>query len=172
MTIRPATVADVSAVLPLVASVCAFHQQEDPAKYGFVPEPEKRYERWLTTRAGDPRSVFLVAERDGRVVGFIIGTPESDLGIYELKEYGFLHDLWVEPQYRHEGLGRQLVMLAIERFRQIGMKQVRLDVLSENGPAKKLFKSCGFRPAIIEMICEFDEPAETPQQHTEEQPPR
>jgi ribosomal protein S18 acetylase RimI-like enzyme len=154
MTIRPARAEDVAAVLPLVARVCDFHQGLDPAKYGFVPGPERSYERWLMGLTNDPRSVFLVAEREGRLVGFIVGTIERDYGCYRIREYGFVHDLWVEPEYRNEGIGRQMVMLAVERFAQMGLPQVRLDVLVGNESAKGLFESCGFRPTVVEMVLE------------------
>jgi ribosomal protein S18 acetylase RimI-like enzyme len=146
----------------MVAQVCAFHERLDPAKYGFVVQPEKSYERWLGGLVGEPRAVFLVAEREGRLVAFLIGTVERDYGCYRLRDYGFVHDLWVDPAYRNEGLGRQLVMLAMERFRDMGLAQVRLDVLVGNDAARGLFESCGFRPTVVEMMLE------TPPDH---QPP-
>ena len=76
-----------------------------------------------------------------------------------LREYGFVHDVWVEEPYRNEGLARQMVTLAVERFRAIGVEQVRLDVLVENAPARSLFEACGFRPAVIEMLLETTRPA-------------
>lgn len=162
MDIRPALPQDVPDVLPMVAKICALHESWDAAKYGFLPNPAEMYRRWLTARANDPRSVFLVAEREAagaeaapRLVGFLIGTTESELGIYRLKEYGFLHDLWVEPDYRNEGIARQLVMLAVERFREMGLKQVRLDTAAENEVARNLFRSCGFRVSTIEMLAEL-----------------
>lgn len=48
MLIRSATPADISAVLPMVAATCTLHELWDAAKYGFLPNPEQRYERWLT----------------------------------------------------------------------------------------------------------------------------
>ena len=156
MEIRPATPDDVPAVLPMVARVCAFHQKLDPAKYGFRARPERMYEGWLVGRATDPRSVFLVAERGpGRLVAFLVGTVEPELSIYRLKEFGFVHDLWVEEKYRNEGVARQMVTLAVERFRDIGVKQVRLDAAYANDPARSLFAACGFRPAIVEMLIEL-----------------
>jgi ribosomal protein S18 acetylase RimI-like enzyme len=89
------------------------------------------------------------------LVGFLIGTVEREIPIYRLEEYGFIHDLWVEPDYRNEGLARQLVTLATERFRAIGVKQVRLDVLVTNVPARGLFEACGFRPSVTEMLIEL-----------------
>ena len=157
LEIRPATPADVPAVLPMVAKVCAFHQKLDPAKYGFLPQPERMYDRWLASRAKDPRSVFLVAEgRGGKLVAFLVGAVEPEIGIYRLKEFGFVHDLWVEEKYRNEGIARQMVTLAVERFREIGVKQVRLDTAYANDPARNLFAACGFRPAIVEMLIELE----------------
>ena len=66
-----------------------------------------------------------------------------------------MHDVWVEEDYRHEGIGRQMAMLAIERFRDIGVTQVRLETAAANEPARKLFASCGFRIASNEMMVEL-----------------
>ena len=159
MDIRPATPQDVPAVLPMVAKVCAFHENLDPAKYGFVGDPERTYSRWLASRAADPRGVFFVADagRAGasKLVGFLVGTVETEIPIYRLKEFGFVHDLWVEPDYRHEGIARQMVTLAVERFAGIGVKQVRLDTATANEPARSLFAACGFRPSVTEMLIEL-----------------
>src|SRR5687767_2742802 len=117
MQVRPATPEDVPAVLPMVEKLCALHEEWDAAKYSFRPGVAGMYDEWLRERAVNRRSVFLVAEASGpsKLVGMIIGTIEREIPIYRLKEYGFLHDLWVEPEYRHEGLARQMVMLAVER---------------------------------------------------------
>jgi ribosomal protein S18 acetylase RimI-like enzyme len=155
MNIRPASVADIPAILPMVARICALHEAWDPAKYGFLPHPEERYRRWLRTLAGDERSVFLVAEREDRPIGFLIGDVEEEIPIYRVKEFGFIHDLWVEEEYRHEGIARQMVMLAIERFKSAGVQQIRLDTAAENEPARKLFASCGFRLSTMEMLLEM-----------------
>jgi ribosomal protein S18 acetylase RimI-like enzyme len=155
MNIRPASSADVPGVLPMVAKICALHEAWDPAKFGFLPNPQERYNRWLTARATDVRSVFLVAERETRLVAFLLGSIEEEIPIYRLKEFGFIHDLWVEEEYRHEGIARQMVMLAIERFKSLGVRQIRLDTAAANDPARKLFASCGFRLSTMEMLLEI-----------------
>jgi len=161
MQIRPASPADVPAVLPMVAKIAALHERWDPAKYGYLPNPAEMYRGWLTSRARDRRSVFLVAERDAILtdvpflVGFLVATVEREIPIYRLEEYGFIHDLWVEEEYRHEGFGQQMVMLAVERFRDLGVRQVRADTAASNGPARGLMLACGFRPSTIEMLLEI-----------------
>lgn len=159
MEIRPATPADVPAVLPMVRRVCAFHEQLDPAKYSFRDDPGRLYRDWLARRATDPRGVFLVADRGDeqrKLVGFLVGSVEDEIPIYRVTEFGFIHDLWVEADYRHEGLARQMVTLAVERFRAIGVTQVRLDVAAGNAPARALFERCGFRPSVTEMLIEVE----------------
>jgi hypothetical protein len=64
MNVRPATPTDVPAVLPMVASICEMHKQLDAAKYGFLPNPQAKYENWLKTPSTSDRSVFLVATDD------------------------------------------------------------------------------------------------------------
>jgi ribosomal protein S18 acetylase RimI-like enzyme len=165
MQIRPATPADVPAVLPMVAKLCALHEDWDAAKYGFVPNPAERYERWLVEQAMSDDSVFLVAEREpstnqqpGTLAAFLVGTIETDIPIYRLREFGFIHDLWVEPSDRKAGLGRQLTERALQIFAQKGVKQVRLDTAIPNETARLLFQSCGFRPSTIELLIELDRP--------------
>jgi ribosomal protein S18 acetylase RimI-like enzyme len=162
MDIRPATPDDVPQVLPMVRKVCAFHQGLDPAKYTFEGDPGELYREWLRRRAGDRRGVFLVAdaraasETQARLVAFLVGTVEREIPIYRIREFGFIHDLWVEQDYRNEGIARQMVTLAVERFRRIGVPQVRLDVAAANAAAAALFRACGFRPSVTEMLIEIE----------------
>lgn len=159
MHIRSATPADVPAVLPMVAFICALHKTWDGAKYGFLPNPQQRYEKWLASQANNRQSVFLVAEdesKPNKLVGFLIATVEREIPIYSLKEFGFIHDLWVEPEYRQAGIARQMVKMSIDRFKQLGVKQIRLDTANANEAARKLFAACGFRISTIEMLVELD----------------
>lgn len=161
MNVRPATPDDVPGVLPMVAKICAFHEKIDPAKYSFRPNPADRYANWLGQRAGDPRSVFLVADAapaggGSQLAGFLVGDVQREIPIYRVSEFGFIHDLWVEEEYRNEGVARQMVTLAVERFKLIGVPQVRLDVVARNDPARALFSACGFRPSVTEMLIELE----------------
>ncbi|MGH7131840.1 MAG: GNAT family N-acetyltransferase [Phycisphaerales bacterium] len=145
------------------------HQQLDPQRYDMLPDVVERYRRWLPLRAEDPRSVFLVAETPisgsgssadktaPAIVGFLIATIEANIPIYHRKEFGFIHDVWVEPTHRRTGLARQLVEEALRRFRAIGVDQVRLETAALNDGARKLFAVCGFRIGTIDMLRQLDD---------------
>ncbi|MDF5712418.1 MAG: GNAT family N-acetyltransferase [Rhizonema sp. NSF051] len=155
LIIRSATITDVPAILPMVAKICALHESWDSAKFGFLPHPEQRYEGWLTRLASQERSVLLVAEDELRLVGFLAAIVEREVPIYRLQEFAFIHEIWVEQEYRHQGIARQMVMLSIERFDQMGVKQIRLDTAEVNEAARQLFASCGFRTGTREMLIEL-----------------
>ena len=162
MTIRPATVADVPSVLPMVDQLAALHRKWDGARYDYKPDTGEMYRNWLGKRATDhSNSVFLVADHERLmadvpfIVAFLIGTVEENLRIYRTERFGFVHDVWVEPDYRNEGIGRQMAMLAVEKFRELGVTQIRLETAAANEPARKLFASVGFRPATTEMLMEI-----------------
>jgi len=155
MTIRPATADDAAHIAPMVQQLADLHESWDVQKYPYRPNIGQRYVSWLKARATDPRSVLLVAEREGKLVAFLVGAVEEEIPIYRITETGFIHDVWVDEKYRNEGIAQQMVMLAIEKFRAMGMKQVRLDTAARNETARKLFESCGFRASSIEMLVEI-----------------
>jgi len=155
VTIRPGTAEDISAVLPLVAKTIAFHEEMDEARFGAVPDAHGRYEGWMQRLIEGDGGAFLVAEHDGQVVGFILGQVQEEYKMYRTGRYGMIHDLWIEPDQRRRGIARELVLAALDRFRQAGIEQVRLDTSARNTAAQKLFASCGFRPSVIEMLADL-----------------
>ncbi len=157
MLIRPATAADVPAVLPMVEAISSLHEKWDPDKYTKVGNIAEMYRSWLASRTKDGKSVFLVAEREGVLVGFLVATIEHEIPIYKIDQYAFIHDLWVDATYRNEGIARQMVTLAIERFTEMGVKQVRLETAATNDAARTLFSKCGFRVSTIDMLMQLGE---------------
>ena len=151
--IRAATPEDVPGVLPMVRALCALHEAQDPDRFRVVPDVLDRYARWLPERAADPRSVFLVAQRDdATLAGFTVGTVEPEVPIFWVPECGWIHDLWVEPADRGHGVASALARAAIERFGRIGVAQVRLHTGMFNQAARDTFASVGFRACVVEMI--------------------
>lgn len=55
-----------------------------------------------------------------------------------------IHALCVHPAFGGKGHGKELVRYAQELAKRTGMKAMRLDVLTGNLPAEKLYPACGF----------------------------
>ncbi len=56
-----------------------------------------------------------------------------------------LHLLVVNPDYTNTGYGELMVKNAISIARENKLKVLRLDVVKENVPARKLYEKCGFK---------------------------
>lgn len=152
LEIRAANRADVPAVLPMVQKTSALHQQWDPAKFELVDDFIRRYRRWLIKLIDDPRSIFLVAEKDDHLIAFLVAFVDRPVPLYRLAEFGYIRDMWVENDYRRIGVGRKMIHAAIEQFTAMGIRQVRLATAAANEPARAFFAACGFRPSATEML--------------------
>lgn len=158
MMLRTAQIADIPQLLPLIGKICALHQAWDPAKYGFCHQPEQRYESWLGKLVANPRHLCLVVEDQTQLISFLIATVEKEIPLYQLSEFAFVHDLWVEAAYRQRGVARQLVERTIAHFTDLGIAQIRLDTAIANESARALFLDCGFRPSTVELLIELAPP--------------
>ena len=147
----------------MVQSVCDYHQALDPAKFGFLPDVTARYASWLPRRATDPNSVLLLAQVGDTPAGFFVGEVLDEIPIYCLKRYGFIHDLWVEPQFRRSGIGRALVADAIRRFTAMGVSQIRGDTAEANSAARTMLTTLGFVTSTREVLLSL---STSPQRNT------
>jgi ribosomal protein S18 acetylase RimI-like enzyme len=86
-------------------------------------------------------SVFLVAERDGAVVGEGIAL----LRHHKQTLSGRAYSLAVDPACRGQGIGEKLMREMVEELRRRGVRRCYLEVESTNAPAVHLYERLGFR---------------------------
>ena len=150
--IRPAAEADIPAIL-------ALYRQLDSALVAMQPEffcegPREEDEIRKAIRADD--ADFLLAERDGAVVGFaLVGyagwTPEFSCVLPH--RYACLADLVVDEAHRQQGIGSTLLGAAKRWARDRRLEYLELSVLSQNAPAIALYESHDFVEATRVMRC-------------------
>lgn len=82
----------------------------------------------------------------------IIITGEGAIGLVALsninhREGAAVIDIFIaKPTMRKKGYGRQALSKILKTgFREMGLCKIYLDVLEENGPARKAYLACGFR---------------------------
>ncbi|MEV5317512.1 GNAT family N-acetyltransferase [Streptomyces sp. NPDC052687] len=84
----------------------------------------------------------LVAELDGRVVGYIrLGFPTPLPSNAHVRH---IRGLAVAEEARGKGVGRALLRAAVEDARARGFRRITLRVLGHNAPARALYASEGF----------------------------
>ena len=90
---------------------------------------------------------FIVAEEDGKIVGYIMGRIEvglSNLGLGGLIRKGHVVSIAVLPQSRRKGVAQALINKAIDGMRYYKAKQCYLEVRVTNDVGIGLYKKLGF----------------------------
>ena len=85
----------------------------------------------------------LVAEAEGKIVGFIIGTTIEKEGT-AWKKYGYLSWIGVDEPFQRTNLGYRLYRNLEQRLRKHGVRMIIADTDAENEAAIAFFKSVGF----------------------------
>jgi L-amino acid N-acyltransferase YncA len=96
----------------------------------------------------------VVAEDDGRVVGWAALSPVSDRCVYEgVAE----NSVYVAPGFQGGGIGRELLTRLIEQAEAAGIWTIQTNVFPENRASLALHQACGFRVVgVRERIGKLD----------------
>lgn len=132
--VRTATIDDLGAIFHLGEAV--FTSQAFSNLYRTWDEYE------VTSLFNSETEHVLVAESDGQVVGFAMGTVIAKAR--SAWNYGHLLWLGVDPAYARQGIAGQL----FERFRDLmeeeGVRMLMVDTQADNDPAIRFFTQRGF----------------------------
>jgi ribosomal protein S18 acetylase RimI-like enzyme len=86
-----------------------------------------------------PDGVFVAVAEDGSVTGYVTTRINPASGI------GWIPNLAVDPAYQGQGLGRALLVHALQYFRDQGMEVAKIETLDQNPIGQKLYPSLGFQ---------------------------
>ena len=116
-------------------------------------ETPKTLERWRASMLDNDKfdpSLYLVAERDGRLAG---ASLSQDTG-----PYGYVRQLAVAPEERGRGLGLALLYECFRRHRDRGLPWTGLGVNAANPTgAVRLYERAGMR--VAERFTRWERPA-------------
>jgi ribosomal protein S18 acetylase RimI-like enzyme len=85
--------------------------------------------------------VWIILEQQ-KLVGYVVLT----LG-FSFEYHGreaFIDELYVEPDQRRKGVGRQAMEFVAERAREMGVHAIHLEVDNGNEPALELYRRDGY----------------------------
>jgi ribosomal protein S18 acetylase RimI-like enzyme len=133
---RPAVPEDGSALLRMMRNLA----EQEPGAY-FFDEPVVRevLRKFLASPDLGQAWVFFDQETP---VGYIVLT----FG-YSFEYHGrdsFIDELYIEPQYRRQGIGRRAMQFVEERARELGVNAIHLEVDQGNDPAAELYRGAGY----------------------------
>ncbi|MCB2184877.1 MAG: GNAT family N-acetyltransferase [Deltaproteobacteria bacterium] len=90
----------------------------------------------------DPENC-LVAEQEGRLAGFLLGTTiEKRRSAWK---YGYLVWLGVHPDFQRAGVAQKLFARFLDIMEETGARIILVDTQADNHPALAFFRRMGFR---------------------------
>ena len=93
-------------------------------------------EKSVASELDNPLSLWLIAEADGVVAGYV--------GSQTVLDSADMMNLAVSQDFRRQGIEKQLVNSLTEALAEKGVKTLLLEVRISNEPAKELYQKLGF----------------------------
>jgi len=88
----------------------------------------------------------------------VVGTVQ---GLLDGSVFGGIQNLGVVSHYRGRGIGRALLLKALEGFASVGAQRAFLEVTAQNTPALRMYRQIGFR-CYKTIYREVAKPSESP----------
>ena len=85
---------------------------------------------------------ILIAAKEGTPVGFINFTVRQT--ILHRSPSALIDELVVAEEYQGKGVGKQLVLAALEKCRRLGCCEVEVSTEKTNLKAREFYSKCGF----------------------------
>lgn len=105
---------------------------------------EKRTTTWQEQLSNpEAGSQQLVAELNGKIIGWCTVGKNSDEDMSS--ETGELYGIYIDPDYIGQGVGSQLMEVALNRLQKDGYEKATLWVLHSNIKTKKFYEKKGWK---------------------------
>ena len=99
----------------------------------------------------DPSHQILVARGQGNILGLISFSARRTM--QHTGQSGLIDELVISSSCRRSGIGRKLVLAAVDACRNMGCCEIEVSTEKRNGKARKFYKTVGFdeHAVLLEM---------------------
>ena len=151
VTVRPATIEDADIIAEFAMLLAEQHVGYDPIRFSRIADREGMA-RYYGGRTSANNAAVLVAEQDGKVIGFAYFEFEPILYAELAVNAAWLHDIYVDASVRGLGAGQLLMNAVRDEAKRVGAHKVLLSVAARNAAGQEFFEHCGFMPTMHEMM--------------------
>ena len=94
---------------------------------------------------------LIKSENENQIVGCGFGEIRKNDEPYLNKHIGYIGLMYIDGKYRGEGIGKLIISLLFNWFKEKQIMDIRLKVYSENGIAISAYVNYGFKEFVTEM---------------------
>jgi len=98
----------------------------------------------------------MVVEDRGKLRGYMLSRIQKNIPIFKNEYTGYVSDLYLDEGYRGKGLSSKMWVRTLQWFREKGVGEVGIRVLSYNHAAYEVYRRWGFRDYLKELRIDLD----------------
>ncbi len=155
MRIRPAEGQDVAEFRPLWRELAQSEAAID-GRASLEHQAEEVFRRTVPLWMERDDAQVLVAEANGRVLGYAIGLIHENVPVFSLARYGQLSDIYVGKPWRAKGIAIGLYGTLENWFRTRAVSVVQTNVLHGDAATQRFFRSLGFEDYMLHLWLDLE----------------
>ena len=98
---------------------------------------DRLYVKWVENSCKGRASLVLIYEENKKVLGYVACNKQKNIGVIDL--------IAVSKDSKGKGVGKELVMAALNHFKEMGFNQIKVKTDIRNAAALNLYNKCGFK---------------------------
>jgi len=142
---RIATIDDLPSIVKMLGDDFLGQQRED------LSQPlNENYLKAFREIEADPNNELIVAELDGKIIGTLqlVVTPSLS---YKGSKRSIVESVRVDSAFRGRGIGREMMLWAIERAKEKGCTSMHLTSHKDREDAHRFYEKLGFAKSHVGM---------------------
>ncbi len=143
---RTATIDDLASLLSFEQGII---KAERPFDSTLKPDPISYYDLKAYVLSNEVE--VIVAHNENEVVGSGYAKVVKAKDYHKHDEYAYLGFMYVKPEYRGNGIIKEITEKLMSWARSKNIFEVRLEVYNDNAPAIRAYEKSGFKKHMIEM---------------------
>jgi GNAT superfamily N-acetyltransferase len=149
MTIRFYRASDFGDLKLLIIALQEYERTFDAARI----TPDNAFAEWYAGKLLDviteQKGVILVAEQDGKAVGYAAGFPDEE---WEYRDvYFYIAELSVLPDHRGRGIGTSLMKAMEDYARKEGYARTGIGVISPSARVHAFYQRLGYADHVVKL---------------------
>lgn len=147
-SIRKANVRDMDELINFEKKITLMHEKLDNF-YKEVGNTEREKKKSFQEHLKSKDSLLLVAEENGKLIGYILSYITKRPGIFKEKKSGHISSIYVLEKYQNKGAARSLVEETYKWFRKKKIRYIELTVHTKNKEGVRFWDSMGFETITL-----------------------
>lgn len=107
-------------------------------------EAPKAWRKYYSQAIKSDKALFLVAVKGKKLIGMAFGRIETSPPVFKMKEFGEIHEVFVEKPYRNKKVAKALLKALEEFFKEKGLSLIQMKAEAFNSEALAAYYKLGF----------------------------